>query len=219
MISISPYVLHRRRGLWDDPDAFDPSRFLGERRERIDRFAYIPFGAGPRVCIGMPFAIQEAIIILANLLRTFRFGLVAGHPVMPQQRVTLRPRGGMKMHVRRREARQISTAKISLRESVDRKTAGPYIRAPPTARRALEAAWAVGFGNFSSALLPAERRGRRGFVCFLLRVSEAFRNSGSDLALQAVRLGVWFDRPWGIGFLLFDNCIGRKRDVGGVVLA
>jgi cytochrome P450 len=105
VISISPYVLHRRRGLWDNPDAFDPSRFLGERRERIDRFAYIPFGAGPRVCIGMPFAIEEAIIILANLLRTFRFGLVAGHPVMPQQRVTLRPRGGMKMHVRRREAR------------------------------------------------------------------------------------------------------------------
>jgi cytochrome P450 len=105
VVAISPYVLHRRRGLWDNPDAFDPSRFLGERRERIDRFAYIPFGAGPRVCIGMPFAIEEAIIILANLLRTFRFELVDGHPVMPQQRVTLRPRGGMKMHVRRREGR------------------------------------------------------------------------------------------------------------------
>ncbi|HKN27935.1 MAG TPA: cytochrome P450 [Roseiarcus sp.] len=103
VVAISPYVLHRRRGLWDNPDAFDPSRFLGERRERIDRFAYIPFGAGPRVCIGMPFAMQEAIIILANLLRAFRFELVAGHPVMPQQRVTLRPRGGMKMHVWRRE--------------------------------------------------------------------------------------------------------------------
>ena len=106
MVVVSPYVLHRRRGLWDDPDAFDPSRFLGERRDRIDRFAYIPFGAGPRVCIGMPFALQEAIIILANLLRAFRFELVAGHPVMPQQRVTLRPRGGMRMHVRRRESRR-----------------------------------------------------------------------------------------------------------------
>ncbi len=107
VVAISPYVLHRRRGLWDNPDAFDPSQFLGERRERIDRFAYIPFGAGPRVCIGMPFAIEEAIIILANLLRTFRFELVDGHPVMPQQRVTLRPRGGMKMHVRRREGRPV----------------------------------------------------------------------------------------------------------------
>jgi cytochrome P450 len=104
VVAISPYVLHRRRGLWENPDTFDPSRFLGERRERIDRFAYIPFGAGPRVCIGMPFAMQEAIIILANFLRAFRFELVAGYSVMPQQRVTLRPRGGMKMHVRRRES-------------------------------------------------------------------------------------------------------------------
>ena len=114
VVAISPYVLHRRRGLWDDPDAFDPSRFLGERRERIDRFAYIPFGAGPRVCIGMPFAMQEAIIILANLLRAFRFDLVEGFAVMPQQRVTLRPRGGMKMHAKRRESRKTSTGvKIS----------------------------------------------------------------------------------------------------------
>ncbi len=110
VIAVSPYVLHRRRGLWDNPDAFDPSRFLGERRERIDRFAYIPFGAGPRVCIGMPFALQEGIILLANLLRAFRFDLVDGHPVMPRQRVTLRPRGGMKMHVKRRGSAQISRA-------------------------------------------------------------------------------------------------------------
>jgi cytochrome P450 len=109
VISVSPYVLHRRRGLWDNPDAFDPSRFLGERRERIDRFAYIPFGAGPRVCIGMAFAMQEGIILLANLLRAFRFELVEGQSVMPQQRVTLRPNGGLKMHVKRREKAQKST--------------------------------------------------------------------------------------------------------------
>jgi cytochrome P450 len=110
VVAISPYVLHRRRGLWDNPDAFDPSRFLGERRDRIDRFAYIPFGAGPRVCIGMSFAIQEAIIVLANLLRALRFELVDGHPVMPQQRVTLRPRAGMKMHAKKRERQKISTS-------------------------------------------------------------------------------------------------------------
>ncbi len=63
-----------------NPDAFDPSRFLGEKRDRIDRFAYIPFGAGPRVCIGMAFAMQEGIILLAHLLRAFRFELVEGHP-------------------------------------------------------------------------------------------------------------------------------------------
>jgi cytochrome P450 len=109
VVSIAPYVLHRRPNLWEDPDAFDPSRFLGARRDRIDRFAYIPFGAGPRVCIGMAFAIQEAIIILANLLCAFRFELVEGHRVAAQQRVTLRPRAGMKMHVRRRESSQKST--------------------------------------------------------------------------------------------------------------
>jgi len=102
VVSISPYVLHRRASLWTNADAFDPSRFLGANRDRIDRFAYIPFGAGARVCIGMPFALQEAIIILANLLRTFRFELVDGQEITPQQRVTLRPRAGMRMHVRRR---------------------------------------------------------------------------------------------------------------------
>jgi cytochrome P450 len=103
VITVSPYVLHRRRGLWDDPDAFDPSRFLGEARNRIDRFAYIPFGAGPRVCIGMAFAMQEGIVLLAHLLRAFRFDLVEGQVVMPLQRVTLRPRGGLKMHVKSRD--------------------------------------------------------------------------------------------------------------------
>jgi cytochrome P450 len=110
VIVVSPYVLHRRRGLWDNPDAFDPGRFIGERRERIDRFAYIPFGAGPRVCIGMAFAIQEAIIVLANFLRAFHFDLVEGYEVMPQQRVTLRPREGMKMHANRRRMSRMSTA-------------------------------------------------------------------------------------------------------------
>lgn len=110
VMTVSPYVLHRRRGLWDQPDAFDPSRFLGERRDRIDRFAYIPFGAGPRVCIGMAFAMQEGIVLLAHLLRAFRFDLVEGQVVMPLQRVTLRPRGGLKMHVKKRVTVQSSAA-------------------------------------------------------------------------------------------------------------
>jgi cytochrome P450 len=110
VITVAPYVLHRRRGLWDHPDAFDPFRFLGEQRDSIDRFAYIPFGAGPRVCIGMAFAMQEGIILLAHLLRAFRFDLVEGHLVMPLQRVTLRPREGMKMHVKPRDSVKNSTA-------------------------------------------------------------------------------------------------------------
>lgn len=102
VVTVAPYVLHRHRRLWSDPDAFDPSRFLGENRERIDRYAYIPFGAGPRVCIGMSFALQEAVIVLAHLLRALRFDLAPGHVVAPIQRVTLRPRFGMRMIVRRR---------------------------------------------------------------------------------------------------------------------
>ncbi len=102
VVTVAPFVLHRHRQLWKDPDVFDPGRFLGENRERIDRYAYIPFGAGARVCIGMSFAMQEALIVLAHLLRALRFDLAPGHVVAPIQRVTLRSRDGMKMIVRRR---------------------------------------------------------------------------------------------------------------------
>jgi cytochrome P450 len=105
IVTVSPFVLHRHRLLWDNPDAFDPARFLNPRRERIDRYAYIPFGAGPRVCIGMGFALQEAMMVLASMLSAFRFDLVEGHEVVAQQRVTLRPRHGLKMHVWRRGKR------------------------------------------------------------------------------------------------------------------
>ncbi len=101
-VMIAPWILHRHRRLWDDPDYFDPERFSPGRKEKIHRFAYIPFGAGPRVCIGMGFAMQEAMIILATILRHFRLELAAGHPVEPQARVTLRPKYGLKMRVWRR---------------------------------------------------------------------------------------------------------------------
>ena len=103
IVTVSPYLLHRHRTLWQNPDRYDPGRFLGENREKIDRWAYIPFGAGPRVCIGMAFALQEAIIVLAHFLKRFRFDLMPGHVVAPQQRVTLRPRYGMRMIARARK--------------------------------------------------------------------------------------------------------------------
>ena len=68
-VLISPWVLHRHERLWDDPAAFRPERFLPGARDEIDRFAYIPFGAGPRICIGAPFAMQEAMIILSAIMR------------------------------------------------------------------------------------------------------------------------------------------------------
>jgi cytochrome P450 len=102
MVVIAPYVLHRHRALWADPDAFDPNRFLGGARERIDRFAYLPFGVGPRICIGATFALQEASIVVATVMRHFTLELAPGHAVWPVHRVTLRPSGGLPMIVRRR---------------------------------------------------------------------------------------------------------------------
>jgi cytochrome P450 len=102
IVTIAPWVLHRHRRLWDDPDAFVPERFLPGRREAIDRFAYLPFGAGPRVCIGAAFSLQEAVAVLATVVRAARLELVEGYRVMPVHRVTLRPQGGLLMKLRLR---------------------------------------------------------------------------------------------------------------------
>lgn len=101
-VVISPWVLHRHRKLWDRPDYFDPTRFMPGRREGIDRFAYLPFGAGPRICIGMGFAMQEAVILLASIVKQARLDIAPGHRVEPVMRITLRPNGGMPMILRKR---------------------------------------------------------------------------------------------------------------------
>ena len=72
LVMVSQWVLHRHKLLWDEPDAFDPRRFLPIARDKIDRFAYLPFGAGPRICIGAGFALQEAAIVLAHIMRCSR---------------------------------------------------------------------------------------------------------------------------------------------------
>src|ERR1700722_8065251 len=102
LIVISPYVLHRHRLLWDRPDEFDPRRFLGAAHAAIDRFAYLPFGAGPRKCIGSTFALQEATLVLAAIVRRFDFRLKPGHAVWPTLRVTLRPANGLPMIIEKR---------------------------------------------------------------------------------------------------------------------
>ncbi|TWC06136.1 cytochrome P450 [Bradyrhizobium macuxiense] len=104
LIVIAPYVLHRHRGLWSRPDAFDPSRFLPEVRGAIPRFAYLPFGVGPRTCIGASFALQEATIVLAVLMRDFEMRLLPHADVQPLQRITLRPAHGLPMAISRRSA-------------------------------------------------------------------------------------------------------------------
>jgi cytochrome P450 len=91
LIVIAPYVLHRHQSLWELPDVFDPSRFSQAQKSRMDRFAYLPFGIGPRTCIGASFALQEATIVLAVLMKTFDLQLLPNARVWPVQRVTLRP--------------------------------------------------------------------------------------------------------------------------------
>lgn len=99
------YVMHRHKLLWDRPEAFDPDRFSPERSEGRHRFQYMPFGAGPRICIGMKFAYMEAVAILATLVRGLKFHPNPAHTVTPNIRITLRPDGGMPLYV---EARQTS---------------------------------------------------------------------------------------------------------------
>jgi len=102
MIVIASYVLHRHRALWQAPTSFDPNRFLGAARNSIDRFAYLPFGVGPRICIGAAFAIQEASIVVSMIMRHFTLEMAPGSAPWPVLKVTLRPKGGLPMIVRRR---------------------------------------------------------------------------------------------------------------------
>lgn len=102
MIVIAPYVLHRHRLWWKEPELFDPARFLPPARANLDRYVYMPFGAGPRACIGSVFALQEAMIAVAAIVRAFELDVAPGHVVWPLHRITLRPRQGLPMIVRRR---------------------------------------------------------------------------------------------------------------------
>jgi cytochrome P450 len=99
MIIVSPYILHRHCRLWDEADTFDPSRFLDKTHRPIERFAYLPFGAGPRACIGAAFALIEATLMLATIMQHFRLTPVPGQAIWPVQGFTLGIRGGLRMTV------------------------------------------------------------------------------------------------------------------------
>jgi cytochrome P450 len=100
LVVIPIFAIHRHRSLWQDPDRFDPDRFLPENEARYPRTQFMPFGYGQRVCIGSSFAILEATAILATLLRSVRFEWDGRHAPEPISRVTLRPKGGMPLIVR-----------------------------------------------------------------------------------------------------------------------
>jgi cytochrome P450 len=91
-VVIAPYALHRHPVFWERPEAFDPERFAGRTPQ-----AYIPFGAGPRGCIGIEFAMLEAQLIATMVAQSFRLRLVPGHPMEPLPGITLRSRHGLRM--------------------------------------------------------------------------------------------------------------------------
>ena len=106
-VLVMPWTLHRHEALWDEPRAFMPSRFLPENRDRIDRFQYLPFGVGPRVCIGATFALQEAVIALAVLMGRYRFDMTAETSPWPVQKLTTQPAGGLPMRVTARHRENV----------------------------------------------------------------------------------------------------------------
>jgi cytochrome P450 len=119
MVVISPYVLHRHRFWGKRADQFDPARFLPGSRENIDRYAYLPFGAGARGCIGSVFALLEATLAVAAITQNFELEMAPNHEVWPVHRITLRPKGGLPMLVRRRSNIRPKWLSQATRESAD----------------------------------------------------------------------------------------------------
>ena len=100
LIVLPIFIIHRHHALWEDPNRFDPDRFLPEKEARYPRTQFMPFGYGQRICIGSSFATLEATAILATLLQNARFEWDGKHAPEPVSRVTLRPKGGMPLIVR-----------------------------------------------------------------------------------------------------------------------
>ncbi len=96
------YALHRHEQLWEVPNRFMPDRFLGQARKDIQKFQYLPFGVGQRTCIGGHFAMQEALIILTCVLKSYRFEYAGNTPPCPVMRITLKPDNGIPMRIIRR---------------------------------------------------------------------------------------------------------------------
>src|SRR5882762_8549053 len=114
VIAILPWVVHRHRRLWSEPEHFDPDRFTPENAAARPRFAYVPFAGGPRICVGASFAMTQMLIVVAMLARRFRFRLVPEHPIRPVGRISLHPFGGLRVRVERRETASADALNASL---------------------------------------------------------------------------------------------------------
>ena len=101
-VILSPYVTHRHPDFWDNPEGFNPERFTPENARGRHRYAFFPFGGGPRLCIGNNFAVMEATLIAAMTCQRYRIDLVPGHPVEPELGFTMRVKGGLPVRLQRR---------------------------------------------------------------------------------------------------------------------
>jgi cytochrome P450 len=102
ILVMSPYIMQRDPRFYADPERFDPDRWTPEFRAALPKFAYFPFGGGPRQCIGESFAWMELILVVATIAQQRRLRLVPGHPVVPQPLITLRAKHGMRMTIHQR---------------------------------------------------------------------------------------------------------------------
>jgi cytochrome P450 len=102
VVIIPTWAIHRDARWFDDPEAFRPERSASDAARRLPRFAYVPFGGGPRQCIGNTFATLEATLIVATIAQRFRLALVPGQRVTPVPSITLRPAPGIRMRLERR---------------------------------------------------------------------------------------------------------------------
>jgi cytochrome P450 len=102
MVILNLYGIHHNPTVWPDPERFRPERFTREEIAQRSKHAWLPFGAGPRACIGREFALMEAQLALAMLLQRFSLSAVPGRRPTAQARMTLRPEGGVQVYLRRR---------------------------------------------------------------------------------------------------------------------
>jgi cytochrome P450 len=103
-VVMSQWIMHRHPSYFPDPEKFDPDRWSSEKAQKLPRFAYFPFGGGPRQCIGASFAMMEATLLLATIAQSFRLRAVPNHPVVPIPSFTLRPKDGVRMMLEARSS-------------------------------------------------------------------------------------------------------------------
>lgn len=131
IVGLCPYVLHRHPDHWDNPEGFDPERFRPERASTRARYAYLPFGGGPRTCVGNHFAMMEAQILLAMIVREHRLELEPSHKVELEPLITLRPKNGIV--VRRRAAAAVSSSSSARAEKASSGCPAPRTPSEPRA--------------------------------------------------------------------------------------